>query len=93
MISLKYRKAYTEVLEVLSKLSPEEYDKIPKEKIEYYEKNKDKYYYFEINPNIPIEKQNLSKEANAILVSLFLEYFVNSNQRKGLEEMLDNNEE
>ena len=42
---------------------------------------------------IPIERQKLSKEANAILVSLFLDYFVNDIQRKGLQEMLDKNEE
>ena len=41
MIDSKYRKAYTEVLEVINKLSPEEYNKIPKEKIEYYTKNAD----------------------------------------------------
>lgn len=93
MIDSKYKKAYTEVLEVINKLSPEEYNKIPKEKIEYYTKNADKYYYFEIDPTIPIERQKLSKEANAILVSLFLDYFVNDIQRKGLQEMLDKNEE
>ena len=91
MISGRYKKAYTEVLEVLSKLSPEEYSKIPKEKIDYYKKKADKYYYFEIDPSIPIERQKLSKEANAILVSLFLDYFVNDFQRKSLKEILDNN--
>ena len=36
-----YRRAYTELLEILKYLPQEEYEKIPKEKIEFYEKNKD----------------------------------------------------
>ncbi len=92
MIDLKYMKAYTEVLEILKYLSEDEYIKIPKEKIEYYKKNMDKYYIFNIDPNIPIERQKISKEANAILVSLFLDYFVNDIQRAGLQEMLIKNE-
>lgn len=92
MVNGQYRKAYTEVLEVLKHLSPEEYNKIPKDKVEYYQKNADKYYYFEINPRVPIERQRLSKEANAILVSLFLDYFVTDTQRQGLQEMLDSND-
>lgn len=91
MIDEKYRRAYTEVIEVLNNLSPEEYNKIPKEKIKFYTINSDKNYKFVINPYIPIERQKLSKEANAILVSLFLDYFVNDKQRKGLQEMLEKN--
>ena len=91
MISGRYKRAYTEVLEVLNKLSPEEYSKIPNEKIEYYKKNADKYYYFEIDPSVPIETQKLSKQANAILVSLFLDYFVHDFQKNSIKKMLDNN--
>ncbi len=92
MIDLKYRKAYTEVVEVLKYLPKDEYSKIPKEKIDYYEKNKDKDYEFQINPRIPVERQKISKEANAILVSLFLDYFINDAQKRGMKEMLDSNE-
>lgn len=93
MLDMKYKKAYTEVLEVLKHLSPEEFAKIPKEKIDYYEKNQDKYYAFEIDPAIPIERQKLSKEANAILVSLFLDYFLNDTQKAGIEKMLKDNDQ
>lgn len=91
MLDNIYKRAYTEVIEVLNNLSKEEYEKIPKSRIEYYKKNMDKTYEFKINSRIPIEHQKLSKEANAILVSLFLEYFVNEKQRVGLQEMLDKN--
>ena len=91
MIDLKYKRAYVEVLEVINHLAPEEKAKIPKEKLDFYEENKDKDYDFIIDPRIPIEKYNLSREANSILLSLFLSYFVNSNQRAGLEKMLKDN--
>ena len=36
MIDNKYAKAYTEVLEIIKYFPEEEYNKIPKEKIEFY---------------------------------------------------------
>lgn len=47
-----YAKAYTEVLEIINHFSEDEYKKIPKEKIDFYEKHKDRKYDFKINPNI-----------------------------------------
>lgn len=93
MVEERYKRAYTEVLEVLNNLSEEEYKKIPKDKIEYYKENRDRNYKFKIDLSVPIEEMNLSKEANAILVSLFLDYFVTTRQKEGLEEMLYKNEE
>ena len=40
MVTTNYKIAYSEVLEILKHISEEEYNKIPKEKIEFY-KNKD----------------------------------------------------
>ena len=62
-----YARAYTEVLEILSHFSDEEYSKIPIEKIEFYKKNMDKGYIYMINPEIDLSKQVISDEANAIL--------------------------
>ena len=41
-----YPKAYKEVLEIIKYLPKEEYERIPKEKIEFFEKNCDKEYNF-----------------------------------------------
>ena len=40
-----YAKAYTEVLEILSHFSAEEYSKIPQEKINFYKNNMKKATY------------------------------------------------
>ena len=77
-----YAKAYTEVLEIINHFSEDEYKKIPKEKIDFYEKHKDREYDFKINPNIDLAEQNISRKTNAILVSLFRDYFATAKQKE-----------
>lgn len=88
-----YAKAYTEVLEIINHFSEDEYKKIPKEKIDFYEKHKDRKYDFKINPNIDLAEQNISRKANAILVSLFRYYFATAKQKEILKNLLQQNQE
>lgn len=88
-----YAKAYTEVLEIINHFSEDEYKKIPKEKIDFYEKHKDRKYDFKINPNIDLAEQNISRRANAILVSLFRDYFATAKQKEILKNLLQQNQE
>ena len=88
-----YAKAYTEVLEIINHFSEDEYKKIPKEKIDFYEKHKDRKYDFKINPNIDLAEQNISQNANAILVSLFRDYFATAKQKEILKNLLQQNQE
>lgn len=89
----KYAMAYTEVLEILSHLSKEEYSKIPEEKINYYKKYMDKEYYYKIDPTIELSKQKISTEANAILVCLFRDYFATERQKEVLKRILMQNQQ
>ena len=41
------------------------------EKIEFYENNMDQDYIFTINPELDLSEQNISPEANAIIINLF----------------------
>lgn len=88
MISEKYTKAYKEVLEIYKYLPEHERKRIPKEKIEFYRKNMDRNYNFTIDPTIELEKQNISKEANAIIINLFLDYFADDKQKESVKEVL-----
>lgn len=88
-----YAKAYTEVLKIINHFSEDEYKKIPKEKIDFYEKHKDRKYDFKINPNIDLAEQNISRKANAILVSLFRDYFATAKQKEILKNLLQQNQE
>lgn len=93
MIKNTYAKAYTEVLEIISNLPREEYAKIPKEEIDFYRNNMDKNYNFTINPEINLSEQNISKEANAIIVNIFQDYFATEEQKIKIKEILKLNQE
>ena len=88
-----YEMAYVEVLAILKNyLSEEELNKIPKEKIEFFKRNEDHNYIFEINNRLPIEKQNISEKANAILVILYRDYFADEQQKEALKRILELND-
>ena len=87
-----YTKACTEVTEMLAHLPESQYNLIPKEEIMYYKKNSDKSYNFILDPTIPLQEQKISKQANAIIISLFYKYFLNSKMQEQLEEVLKENE-
>ena len=91
MNSVIYAKAYTEVLELLKQLPIEEYDRIPKSEIEYYEKNRDISYDFKLKKFKPIEEQEISVEANSIIINIFKNYFATDIQKKKLEQILKEN--
>ncbi len=86
-----YEMAYVEVLEILKHLPEEEYNKIPKEKIEYYEKYKDENYFYQFDEHFPIEEQIISKKAKAIIISLFKNYFATQIQQQKLDIILQKN--
>ena len=87
-----YARAYTEVLEILSYFSKSEYEKIPIEKIEFYKKYSDKDYKYKINPDIDLSEQEISREANAILITLFRDYFATEKQKEILKKILKQNQ-
>ena len=88
-----YPKAYTEVLEIIKYLPKEERDKIPAEKIKFYEQNCDKEYEFTFDIEKPIDEQKTLRETNAIIVVLFRDYFATTAQKEKLEKILQQNEE
>lgn len=88
MINSTYAKAYREVMEIIKYFPKKEYIKIPKEKIEFYKNNMDTNYNFTINPEIDLSKQNISPEANAIIINLFTEYYATAEQKIKIKEIL-----
>lgn len=93
MINEKYEKAYVEVLDLLQHLPEDEYQKIPQEEIDFFENNKDAKYVCEIDYDKPLEEQDISQEANSIIVNLFLKYFATDLQREKVEKILEQNEQ
>ena len=80
-ITKEYSRAYVEVLEVLKFLKEEEYNRVPKERIDIYNKYKDNEYYFEINEEKELGEQ-ISPKAKAVLSNLFIRYIANDEDRE-----------
>lgn len=93
MQNLRYRNAYKEVLEIIKYLPKKDLYKIPKEKIEYFERNQNINHDFYFDISIPLEKQNISREANAIILNLYSDYFMSDKQKEKLMSILNSNEE
>lgn len=87
----KYAKAYTEVLEILKHIPEDEYERIPKTEIQFYENNCDKTYKFIYDESLNVKDQSISKEANAVIVAIYMNYFANEKQKSIINEILKQN--
>lgn len=84
-----YSRACTEVVVILKNyLSKAEFDKIPREKMEFFEKNQDKNYDYKIDKNLPFPKQNISEMANSIIITIYRDYFASHKQKETLNRIL-----
>ena len=91
MNNISYSKAYTQVLVLLENLPKNEYNKIPKSEIDFFERNKDENYAFTLNYSKPLEQQDISIQANSMIVRLFKDYFATESQKIKLELVLKSN--
>jgi hypothetical protein len=82
MENIEYANAYSEVLEIIKYIPKEEYNKIPRRKIELFETKSNKDYKFYYNPKRTLDEQNVSKRAKAIIAILFRDYWATDTQRE-----------
>lgn len=90
MVDIQYANAYTEVLETLKNISQEDYNKVPKEKINLFEQNANKEYIFDYDSTKTLEEQNVSKIARAIIAILFRDYWATDEQRDKIKAFQNN---
>lgn len=83
-----YEKSYVELLEILNYIPVEEYEKIPKEKLEFYKENMDKNYKYTYNPNSP----RTSRKTDAILINLYKDYIATEQEKEKIDEILKLND-
>ena len=82
MVDIKYANAYTEVIEILKYVSIEDYNKIPRSKIELFKINANREYAFKYNSNRTLDEQSVSKIAKSIIAILFRDYWTTDIQRE-----------
>lgn len=71
MVNTSYADAYKEVLIIINNLVKEDYEKIPKEYIEFLETNCNNDYEFLYDTSKKIEEQDLLEDTKYILFGLF----------------------
>ena len=81
-MSENINKAYSEIDEILQLLQSDFVDKVPLKIRNFFREQKDKEYIVKINPNIPLENQELLPETISILALLKLDYWCENNQEK-----------
>ena len=77
-----YKQAFTEVLEILSYLSKDNYNKISKELINAIESNRDTDYLYYIDTTKSHEEQEILEETKAILFNIYRDYLADNNTKQ-----------
>lgn len=91
-MKVKQEKAYNEVLAVLDNMETKYKEKIPKDLIAFFKRNSVQYYHVKINPEIPLNEQNLNRKTLNILAILNLTYWCDSDKKKKLIKNYTDNE-
>lgn len=89
----RYSMACTETLEILKYLPSEDYKKIPKDEIDFFEQNKETDYNFKFNEDVSFEEQVILPETQAIIVKLYRDYFCSDEDKLTLDRYIHINNE
>ena len=93
MTNEKVKNTYSEVSSFLNILLEEDRNKIPKKLRDLIENEKSKEYTPTYSYDIPIENQNISDEAIAMIALLHLNYWCcDNNEKERLNTIFDDNE-
>lgn len=85
---------YTELLVILNNMDIQYKQKVPKELIEFYEKNSSKEYQFQLEKNIPLKRQNIRPKTLSLLAMLYLNYWCKDEiEKQALIKLFSENEE
>ena len=84
--SYSYREAYSEVYFILLHMECGDVKKIPKDIINIIRKNRIKNYDVNINPYVPLDKQELKEETKAILALLYRKFLCDADKKQEVEE-------
>ena len=93
MLSVEYKEALVEVLEVLNHTDADLVDKIPKKFMEFITNNASKTYHIELNTNQSLEELELKEKTKDILAMLYRNFWCTAEQRNNYDKVLEENEE
>ena len=88
----KNKIAYAELYSFINSLPPKEYYKIPNEIIDYINWHREYNYKFNYDPKKTIYEQNFSREAIALILKLYLEFFADEKEKQNIYANIYRNE-
>lgn len=80
--SMRYKKAYTQLNEIIKVLSKSEIEKIPIELIKNIEVNMDIKYKWEYDNSKKLLEQNLMPETKALIVEIYERYLCDEDEKE-----------
>lgn len=78
----RYKRAYTELNEIIKKLSKAELEKIPNKLIRNIETNMNKEYKWEYDKSKTLLEQDLMPETKALIVEIYEKYLFPENEKE-----------
>ena len=88
-MDLKYSNACKEVVVLFDYfLNENDLSKIPEKQIKYLREKANQQYNYIVDESKTLEEQEISKEAKAIIVSLYKKYFATNEQKKKIDEII-----
>lgn len=88
-MDLKYSNACREVVTLFDYfLDENDLSKIPEKQIKYLREKANQQYNYIVDEYKTLEEQEISKEAKAIIVSLYKKYFATNEQKKKIDEII-----
>lgn len=82
-----YAKSFKEVFEILKTIPKYEYEQIPQEEIDFFEKNMDKNYEYIFNQKNP----KTLRKTDSIIIYLYANYIADDNERDEINNILKQN--
>lgn len=93
MLSIEYREAIVELLEILENSDEDIVKKIPKDLMEFWEKNKSKTYKPNLDHSKPLTEMELKPKTRALIGMIYLNYLCNDEEMVKTKRILISNEE
>ncbi|MBP3801922.1 MAG: hypothetical protein J6I85_07905 [Clostridia bacterium] len=91
MVTQEYSEAAVEVLGILNTLEEKEFNKIPREIIEFLENNKSDTYDPDIDYFADVEDLNLKEKTKEIIAGIYLDYFCPESRKQAYSNIIEKN--
>ena len=92
MSDMEQKRAYKEVLTILNELHLNNF--VPQNILTTMQREQDQSWEFEINPDLPMEEQNILNRSAALLSVIYIKYICDDeNEKQELKTLYEKNEE